>query len=77
MDENKPLSVALDDLKKLLTYNINTSGIPLYLVKYVLNDIVLEVNVGAEKILQAERQTYNKSVKESEKDELQQDNVGE
>ena len=68
---NKPLVVALEDAKEELvkaTNKIaNENGLSFFLLDLIFNDIHQEIKAQKEKERQSERENYEKSRKESDK----------
>lgn len=58
MNNNKPISVILDDFKNELVKVINDSQLPLCLVKPIIKEIYDEVSVVANQQLQQDRQAW-------------------
>lgn len=80
MNENKnkiPLSILVENLKNSIATSINTSGLPLYFVEYILKDITTEVSKVAKEQANLEKQNYERTKKEGEIHELHQDDMGE
>ena len=65
-DIQKPLSVAIVDLKKDIANAINTSGIPIYIAEMVLKEMLSEVSTISNQIREQEQAQYselNKNLK--------------
>lgn len=54
----KPLSLAIVELKKELAYAINNSGIPIYITEMVLKEMLSDVSVISNQIREQEKTQY-------------------
>ena len=63
---NKPFSVAHADFKQELASLINRSGLPLFVVEYVLQDYLSEVKAVSKRQYQLEKAEYEKALAEAE-----------
>ena len=61
---NKPFTLIVNDTKKGIVELLNTSQLPAYVIKQILQEIFME----AEKVEQEEIQKYNEKNKKKESD---------
>lgn len=73
MNENiiKPITLVKDEFSKQLVDAINSSKLPMFVVEYVLKDILNEVHVVATKQAQTDMINYTAQLKEQEGQESQ------
>lgn len=61
MENNKPISIILDDLKNNIANQINQSGLQPCLVEPVLKDLYEEVRMLAVRQLEQDKQAWEQS----------------
>lgn len=61
MENNKPISIILDDLKNNIANQINQSGLQPCLVEPVLKDLYEEVRMLAARQLEQDKQAWKQS----------------
>lgn len=61
MENNKPISIILDDLKNNIADQINQSGLHPCLVESVLKDLYEEVRMLAARQLEQDKQAWEQS----------------
>lgn len=61
---NKPFALSRDELVQNIVNSINSSGLPLFMVEYILKDILNEVNATIIKQTQSETQRYYEQLAE-------------
>lgn len=59
---NKPLSVMKDEFENEIVNLVNQSGLPLFIVEYVLSNILANVKVAAKKQFDIDLKTYKESI---------------
>lgn len=62
----KPLSMAINDLKKDIAYSINQSQLPVYISQMILKDLLNDISSVSEEICSIERKNYLDSIKEEQ-----------
>ena len=62
----KPVVLLKEDLKENIISAINNSHLPLFLVEYVMKEIMTEVTAMSRDELLAERQKYNNLIRDEE-----------
>ena len=67
----KPLTVAREDFINALVQLINSSGLPLCIVEYVLRDTINEVHTTGMRQVQEDRDKYEQAVKKQQTDNTQ------
>lgn len=65
-DNLKPLSLRKDDYVNSIIALTNDSGIPLFVVEYLLRDLLNEVHLAAKKQEEDELSLYNNMINDSE-----------
>lgn len=59
---NKPIIVVKEELKRDIVNSINNSGLPAFIVEYILRDLLSEASVLAKQQYQKELELYNASL---------------
>ena len=59
----KPATLLKEDFLKSLVELCNNSGLPFFIVEYILKDVYLEVKMLAQKQYESDLMNYNKSNK--------------
>lgn len=59
----KPVTLLKEDFLKSLVELCNNSGLPFFIVEYILKDVYLEVKMLAQKQYESDLMNYNKSNK--------------
>lgn len=59
----KPVTLLKEDFLKSLVELCNDSGLPFFIVEYILKDVYLEVKMLAQKQYESDLMNYNKSNK--------------
>lgn len=62
----KPLVFKKEDLQKGLTELINNSGLPLFIIEYILKDLIQEVHTLNEQWMNLERNRYQTTLAKKE-----------
>lgn len=65
---NKPTSLKIQEFQKSILNIINNSELPLYLVKYIIKDLSIEIDNTFDDLAKKEINEYYKSLNEQEKD---------
>lgn len=58
---DKPLIVAKEELCQKITQAMNESGIPLFIIEYILKDILNDIHNINQQILENEKMNYEKN----------------
>ena len=67
---NKPLSLRIQEFQQNISNIIGESELPIYMIKYIIKDLLSEIDNIANDFAQKEIQEYQESLKEeSEKEE--------
>ena len=64
---NKPILLCREEFTKNLVKLINESQLPVFIVEYILKDILSEVHTATQQEFESEKQTYEKQIKELSK----------
>ena len=59
----KPIMIAKEEFCEKITKNINESGIPLFIIEYILKDILNDVHNINRQILENEKVKYESELK--------------
>lgn len=62
---NKPITIVVEDFKNDMINLINTSKLPLFVVEYILKDLIQDVHSGHLKQLQIDKQKYEQYLQEA------------
>ena len=70
MNENivKPMSVVRQELTEQLVNDINNCGLPLFVIEYILQDMLAIVKTAARQQYEMEKTQYEKQLKEQKKE---------
>lgn len=68
MNIEKPATIVVKELNESIAALINNSGLPFFVVSYILRDILNEVNVVSQKQLEADTKNYQKKLEEVNKE---------
>lgn len=60
-----PFSMRIKNLKNRIINDINSSGLPIYIAEYVIDDIVKDVKITSNQIKQQEKAMYEQQLKQS------------
>lgn len=60
-----PFSMRIENLKNRIINDINSSGLPIYIAEYVIDDIVKDVKITSNQIKQQEKSMYEQQLKQS------------
>jgi uncharacterized membrane protein (DUF106 family) len=63
----KPISITIEEIKSSLINVLNNSGLPISIIKLIVNDLCTDVNNAAATNLRQEIDEYNKAVEEAKK----------
>lgn len=63
---NKPISVARDDLIGDFAKAVNESGLPIYMIEYIIRDFLNEVSRVAAQQAEKEKQQYQINLEKAE-----------
>lgn len=80
MGENsiqKPLTLRKEEYMQILTQATNDSGLPMFIIEYVLKELLLEVSSLAKEELKMSQEQYNKILEKQNKISEQQDGISE
>ena len=66
---DKPLSLRIQEFQKTITEVIGNSGLPIFMIKYILKDLQDEIERVANDYAQKEIDEYYESLKQSEEKE--------
>lgn len=72
---NKPLSMAMAELQNKLIQDVNEADVPMYLVEFIVNDLLKRVKEEAEKEVRYEHENYQRAqeaLKETSEEEVQE-----
>lgn len=58
---DKPLIIAKEELCQKITQAMNESGIPLFIIEYILKDILNDIHNINQQILENEKMNYEKN----------------
>lgn len=58
---DKPLIIAKEELCQKITQAMNESGIPLFIIEYILKDILNDIHNINQQILENEKMNYGKN----------------
>ena len=61
-DIDKPLIIAKEELCQKITQAMNESGIPLFIIEYILKDILNDIHNINQQILENEKINYEKNI---------------
>ena len=56
--ENKPMSIAINELKEGIVTIVNNSGLPIYIAEMILKDILSDVTMVSNQVREKEYQEY-------------------
>lgn len=70
----KPVTVALDDLRKSIWKTINDARLPATILEPVIADIHRELSAAAQQELSFDRQTYEESLKKEAEEAKKNEN---
>lgn len=59
---DKPLIIAKEELCQKITQAMNESGIPLFIIEYILKDILNDIHNINQQILENEKINYEKNI---------------
>lgn len=60
-----PFSMRIENLKNRIINDINSSGLPIYIAEYVIDDIIKDVKITSNQIKQQEKAMYEQQLKQS------------
>lgn len=69
MNIEKPATIIAKELNENIAAQINKSGLPFFVVAYILKDILNEVYAVSQKQLEADTKNYQKKLEEVNKEE--------
>lgn len=69
MNIEKPATIIAKELNENIAAQINKSGLPFFVVAYILKDILNEVYAVSQKQLEADTKNYQKKLEETNKEE--------
>lgn len=61
---NKPFTVTCEDFKQELTNIINNSGLPAFVIEFILRDYLSEIRVVAQNQYRSDKARYETALKE-------------
>lgn len=59
----KPVTMLRDELAKNIVQTINHSGLPLFIIEYILKDIISEIHIAVQQQTESEKQNYQAQLK--------------
>ncbi len=68
MNIEKPATIIAKELNENIAAQINKSGLPFFVVAYILKDILNEVYAVSQKQLEADTKNYQKRLEEASKE---------
>lgn len=69
----KPATLVKEELTKELVDKINSSQLPMFIIEYIIRDILNEVRIAASKQLQEDSKKYEQQLELHNDDKLQED----
>lgn len=70
MEDKRPLSLRHEDLKNNIAGAIRNSGLPFFVVQYLLEKVLTEVRAYADEEAKRSSEVYYKSLEQSEESEV-------
>lgn len=67
--KEKPITLKVEELKENIAATLNESGLPIFLLDYIIKDLYNEIHILSENQLLKDKQSYAKSQEESEQEE--------
>lgn len=68
-DTNKPISLIKEEFTTELIQLCNDSKLPLFVIEYILKDIIQEVHILTKQQYEADKQRYDQSISSKDNNE--------
>ena len=71
----KPLSLKIQEFQQTITQAIDQAGLPIYILKYQIKDLLLEIEKLEQNFAQQEIEQYYQSQQQTEEQPINEDNA--